>query len=129
MFAPFLTNHHPRVGPLPHKYILINNIEIGQRRAAHLFTIGQLHLEQLNIRRTNRRLTIIFHKTINGHLALPLGNLQPVLRHTRHLNNKAFNIIHTSKDCYTYSSLPQDNNISEFTARQNGRWQITTNSK
>ena len=58
--------------------------------------IGQLNLVPLNIRRTNRRLTI-FHKAINGHLALPIGNLQPVLRRTRHLNSKAFNTIHTGQ--------------------------------
>ena len=53
--------------------------------------IGKLNLEPLNSRRTNRRLTI-FHKAINGHLALPIGHLQPVLRRTRHLNSKAYNI-------------------------------------
>ncbi len=51
--------------------------------------IGKLILEPLNIRRTNRRLTI-FPKSINGHLALPIGHLQPVLRRTRHLNSKAY---------------------------------------
>ena len=70
--------------------------------------IGKLNIEPLpvNIRRTNRRLTI-FHKAINGHLALPTGNLQPVLRRTRHLNSKAYNTIHTSKDCYKYSFFPR----------------------
>ena len=64
--------------------------------------IGQLNLEPLNIIRTNRRLTI-FHNAINGHLALHIGNLQPVLFRTRHLNRKAYITIHTSKDCYKYS--------------------------
>ena len=32
--------------------------------------IGKLNLEPIHIRRTNRRL---FHKTFNGHLALPIG--------------------------------------------------------
>ena len=32
--------------------------------------IGKLNLEPIHIRRTNRRL---FHKTLNGHLALPIG--------------------------------------------------------
>ena len=41
----------------------------------------KLNFEPLNIRRTNLRLTI-FHKVINGHLALLIGNLQPVLRCT-----------------------------------------------
>ena len=68
--------------------------------------IGKLNLEPLNIRRTNRRLTI-FHKAINGHLALPIGHLQPVLRRTRHLNSKAYNTIHTRKDCYKYSFFPR----------------------
>ena len=64
--------------------------------------IGRLNLEPLNIRRTNRRLAI-FHKAINGHLALPIGHLLPVLLRTRHLNSKAYNTILTSKDCYKYS--------------------------
>ena len=63
--------------------------------------IGKLNLEPLNIRRTYRRLTI-FHKAIIGPLALPIGHLQPVLRRTRHLNSKAYNTIHTSKDCYKH---------------------------
>ena len=58
------------------------------------------------------RLTI-FHKAINGHLALPIGHLQPVLRRTRHLNSKAYNTIHTSKDCYKYYFFPR----TEFTTR------------
>ena len=37
----------------------------------------KLNLEPLNLRRTNKRLTI-FHKAINGNFALPIGNLQPV---------------------------------------------------
>ena len=68
--------------------------------------MGKLNLEPLNIRRTNRRLTI-FQKGINGHLALPIGHLQPVLRRTRHLNSKSYNTIHTSKDCYKYSFFPR----------------------
>ena len=68
--------------------------------------IGKLNLEPLNIRRPNRRLTI-FHKAINGHLALPIGHLQPVLRRTRYLNSKAYNTIHTSKYCYKYSFFPR----------------------
>ena len=35
--------------------------------------IDKLNLEPLNIIRTNRRLTI-FHKAINGHLALHIGH-------------------------------------------------------
>ena len=60
----------------------------------------------INIRRTNRRLTI-FHKAINGQLALPIGHLQSVLRRTRHLNSKSYNTIHTSKDCYKYAFFPR----------------------
>ena len=67
---------------------------------------SELTSQNLNIRRTNKRLTI-FHKAINGHLALPIGHLQPVLRRTRHLNSKAYNTIHTSKDCYKYSFFPR----------------------
>ena len=83
----------------PHTRTLVNKIEMVQRRAARFChndyktiekgcvseMIRKLNLEPLNIRRTNKRLTI-FHKAINGHLALPIGHLQPVLRRTRHLN-------------------------------------------
>ena len=58
--------------------------------------IGKLNLEPLNIRRTNRLLTI-FHKTINGHLAMRIGNL----------DSKSYNTIHTSKDSYNYSFFPR----------------------
>ena len=72
-----------------HTKTLVNKIEMVQRRAARFChndyktiekgcmseMIGKLNLEPLNIRRTNRRLTI-FHKDINGHLALlPIGHL------------------------------------------------------
>ena len=40
---------------------------------------------------------------IIGELALLIGHRQPVLCRTRHLNSKAYNTIHTSKDCYKYS--------------------------
>ena len=104
----------------PHTKTLVNKIEMVQRRAARFChndyktiekgcvseMIRKLNLEPLNIRRTNKRLTI-FHKAINGHLALPIGHLQPVLRRTRHLNSKAYNTIHTSKDCYKYSFFPR----------------------
>ena len=77
----------------PHTKTLVNKIEMVQRRAARFCRndyktieqgcmsemIGKLNLEPLNVRRTNRRLTL-FHKAINGHLALPVGHLQPVLR-------------------------------------------------
>ena len=100
-----------------HNKTLVNKIEMVQRRAARFShnddrlktkengcmseIVGKLNLEPLNIRRTNRRLTI-FHKPINGHFSLrrlPIGHLQPVLRRTRHLHSKAYNIIQTSKDC------------------------------
>ena len=104
----------------PHTKTLVNKIEMVQRRAARFChndyktiekgcvseMIRKLNLEPLNIRRTNKRLTI-FHKASNGHLALPIGHLQPVLRRTRHLNSKAYNTIHTSKDCYKYSFFPR----------------------
>ena len=104
----------------PHTKTLVNKIEMVQRRAARFChddyktiekgcvseMIRKLNLEPLNIRRTNKRLTI-FHKAINGHLALPIGHLQPVLRRTLHLNSKAYNTIHTSKDCYKYSFFPR----------------------
>ena len=109
------------MGP-PCTKTLISKIEMVQRRAAHFChndyktiekgcmseMIGKLNLEPLNIRRTNRRLTI-FHliEAITGHLALPIGHLQPVLHCTRHLNSKAYNAIHTSKDCYKYSFFPR----------------------
>ena len=104
----------------PHTKTLVNKIKMIQRRAARCChndnktiekgcmseMIEKLNLEPLNIRRTNRRLTI-FHKAINGHLALPIGHLQPVLRRSRHLSSKAYNTIHTSKDCYKYSFFPR----------------------
>ena len=98
----------------PHTQTLINQIEMVQRRAARFclndYTsreagcvsemLNQLKLHQLKTRRTNRRLTIL-HKAIYGHLSLPVNNLlQPVQRLSRHLNNKAFNTIHASKNCY-----------------------------
>ena len=104
----------------PHTKTLVNKIEMIQRRAARFChnddktiekgcmseMIGKLNLEPLTIRRTNRRFTI-FHKAINGHLALPIGHLQPDLLRTRHLNSQAYNAIHTSKDCYKYSFFPR----------------------
>ena len=104
----------------PHTLTLINQIEMVQRRAACFclndYTsreagcvsemLNQLHLQQLITRRTNRRLTIL-HKAIYGHLSLPVNNLlQPVQRLSKHLNNKAFNTIHASKNCYKYSYFP-----------------------
>ena len=97
----------------PHTQVLVNKIEMVQRRAACFchndYTsretgcvsemITKLHLELLTTRRTNRRLTI-FHKAIHNHLSLPVANLlQPIKRHSRHLNSKAFNTIHASKNC------------------------------
>ena len=87
----------------PHTKTLVNKIEMVQKHAARFCHNGyktiekgcvsemirKLNLEPLNIRRTNKRLTI-FHKAMNGHFALPIGHLQPVLRRTRHLNSKAY---------------------------------------
>ena len=84
----------------PHTQILINQIEMVQRCAARFCLndymsreagcfsemLKQLHLQPIT-RRTNRRLT----------------KLQPVQRLSRHLNNKAFNTIHASKNCYNFS--------------------------
>ena len=33
--------------------------------------------------------------------------LQPIKRHSRHLNSKAFNTIHASKNCYKFSYFPR----------------------
>ena len=105
----------------PQTQTLINQIEMVQRRAARFclndYTsreagcvsemLNQLHLQLLITRRTNRRLTI-HHKAIYGHQSLPVNNLlQPVQRLSRHLNNKAFNTIHASKNCYKYSYFPR----------------------
>ena len=69
--------------------------------------LKQLSLQQPITRRTNRRLTIL-HKAISKHLSLHVNNLlQPVQRLPRHLNNKAFNTIHASKNCYTFSYFPR----------------------
>ena len=103
----------------PHTKTLVNKIEMVQSSAARFChndhktiekgcmseIICTLNLEPLNITRTNRRLTI-FHKAINGHLALLIVHLQPVFRRTSHLNSKAYNTIHTSKDCYKILSSP-----------------------
>ena len=105
----------------PHSQILINQIEMIQRRSACFClndyksreagcmseVLKQLHLQHLITRRINRRLTI-FHKAISKHLSLHVNNLlQPVQRLPRHLNNKAFNTIHASKNCYTFSYFPR----------------------
>ena len=105
----------------PHTQILVNQIEMVQRCGARFclndYTsreagcvseiLNQLHIKQLITRRTNRRLTIL-HKAIYRHLSLPVNNLlQPVQRLSRHLNNKAFNTIHASKNCYKYSCFPE----------------------
>ena len=101
----------------PHTKTLVNKIEMVQRRAARFChndyktiekgcvseMIRKLNLEPLNIRRTNKRLTL-FHKAINGHLALPIGHLQPVLRRTRHLNSKACTI--PSTPAKTATNIP-----------------------
>ena len=91
----------------PHTQVLINQIEMVQRRAARFclndYTsreagcvsemLKQLHL-QLITRGTNRRLTI-FHNSIYGHLPLLVNKLhQPVRRISRHLNSEAFNTTH-----------------------------------
>lgn len=105
-----------------HTHQVLNNlkIEMMQGRAArfcHNYTpretgcvsemVKKLQLEQLTTRRTNRRFTIV-HDTIHGHLSLPVGNLlQPFRRHSWHLNSKAFNTIHASKNCYKCSYFPQ----------------------
>ena len=98
----------------PHTQVLINKIEIVQRRAARFChndcvseMIKKLHLELLTTRRTNRRLTI-FLKAIHSHLSLPVAKLlQHIKRHSRHLNSKAFNTIHASKNCYKFSYFPR----------------------
>ena len=108
--------------------ILINKIEMVQRRAARVchnyYTtiergcmsgeiIGQLNLEPLNIRRTNRTLTKNTQYSTGP----------PEMRRPRHLNRKALNTIHTSKICYIhytsqtkYITLPNENGtIRPFT--------------
>lgn len=105
----------------PHTQVVINKIEMVQRRAARFcltdYTsretgcvsqmLTKINLEQLTTRRTNRRLAIL-HKAIYGHLTLSVENLlQPVQRLSRHLNTKAFNTIHTSKNCYKFSYFPR----------------------
>ena len=45
---------------------------------------------------------------LHSHLSLPVANLlQPTKRHSRHLNSKAFNTIHASKNCYKFSFFPR----------------------
>ena len=108
----------------PHTKTLVNKIEMVKRRAARSChndyktiekgctseMIGTFNLVPLNVRRTNRRLKI-FHKAINGHLALPVGHLQPVLLRTRYLNNK-----------HTIPSTPVNTVTSYFSPGQNKYW-------
>ena len=60
--------------------------------------IRKLNLEPLNTTRTNKRLAI-FHKTINGHLALPIEHLQPVLRSKGVLGDKKIKIPGNVMNC------------------------------
>lgn len=115
----------------PYTQVLINKLEMVQRRAVRFCLndyktkskgcvtdmLNKLEWETLAERRHIRRLAI-FHKAVNGHLSLPVGNLlQPSQRSSRHSNSKAFNTIATSKDCYKYSFLPKTikdwNNLPE----------------
>ena len=48
------------------------------------------------------------HHTPQSHLSVSVYNLlQPVQRLSRYLNNKAFNTIHASKNCYNVSYFPR----------------------
>ena len=63
--------------------------------------------ELLTDRRQTRRL-IIFHKAVQGHLSIPLGNLtQLATRPLRHTNSRAFTTLTASKDCYKHSFMPK----------------------
>ena len=105
----------------PHTKILTNKLESIQRRAARFCSndfrsrspgavtnmIEKLEWETLADRRLTRRL-VIFHKSLHGHLSIPLDNLaQPVNRTSRHTNSKAFNIPPANKDCYKHSFVPK----------------------
>ena len=101
----------------PYTQSLTHKIEMVQRRAARFVTgdnqtkskgcmsnmLNKLDWESLQSRRTARCL-IIFHKSINGHLSLPVGNLlQPAPRASRHSNSKSFVTLTANKDCYKNS--------------------------
>ena len=101
----------------PYTQSLSHKIEMVQRRAARFVTgdyqtkskgcmsdmLNKLNWDSLQSRRTARRL-IIFHKSINGHLSLPVGNLlQPAPRASRHSNFKSFVTLTANKDCYKNS--------------------------
>ena len=89
------------------EYIFTHNDYTSKETGCVSEMITELHLELLTTRRTNRRLTI-FHKAIHSHLSLPFANLlQPIERHSRHLNSKDFNTIHASKNFYKFSYFPR----------------------
>ena len=70
-----------------------------------------------------------FYKTISDQLAgLSIGHLQRVVHHTRHLNSKSFNTVHTREDLQVFI-LPQVSKISEFPTRENTDYQRSTEIK
>ena len=117
-----------------HTQVLINTIEMVHRRAArfcHDYTstetgclseiINKLHLELLTTWRTNIRLTI-FHKAIHSHLSLPVANLlQPIKRHSRHLNSKAYNQNTREQELLHIFLFSPNNTRLEFITRRNSQ--------
>ncbi|KAJ8038699.1 hypothetical protein HOLleu_16195 [Holothuria leucospilota] len=102
----------------PYTVSLSNKVEQIQRRAARFVCndysphssmteiLKDLGWDSLNVRRTVNRLAI-FHKARLGFLALPMNNLQPVRRPSRHHHSNSFLHIPTNKDCYKYSFFPR----------------------
>ncbi|KAJ8035762.1 hypothetical protein HOLleu_19537 [Holothuria leucospilota] len=68
--------------------------------------LKDLGWDSLKVRRTVNRLAI-FHKARLGLLALPMNNLQPVRRPSRHHHSNSILHIPTNKDCYKYSFFPR----------------------
>ena len=67
----------------------------------------ELDWRTLADRRKIARLAV-FHKAHDGHLSIPVRNLQhPVTRPTRRTHNKSYIEIRANKDTFKYSFLPR----------------------
>ena len=104
----------------PHTHILIDRIEMVQRRAARFVCndytsrtegcvtnmLNQLKWPSLEIRRKAHRLTVMQQARL-GYLSLPIEDLlQPVQRHSRHAHAFSYKLPSTSKNCFKYSFIP-----------------------
>ena len=137
MFGHFLNIEHP-CGTTPATKTRKYSRNGAQRHAAQFFhndyktierrcmseMIGQLNLEPLNIRCTNRRLTI-FHKAINCRLEI-FSPSEIVSQFCITLDISTTKHSIPSIRVLQIQILPQDNNILEFTTRYNRHYQRMT---